>query len=154
MPESTTTLTPHLSCRNAAEAVEFYGRAFGAEPLGVMKLPDGRVMHAALDINGATFYLVEEFPEHGSHSPRGLGGSPVTLHLQVPDCDAAFGRAVEAGCEVVMPLDEMFWGDRYGVVVDPYGHKWSIATTVRQVSPEELQHAVSTTVADCVGQTV
>jgi PhnB protein len=143
MPESTTTLIPHLSCRNAADAAEFYQRAFGAEPLGILKMPDGRVMHGALSIRGATFFLVDEFPEHGGQSPQGLGGSPVTLHLQVPDCDAVFERAVEAGCTVVMPLDEMFWGDRYGMLKDPFGHKWSVATTVRQVSPEELQQAMA-----------
>ena len=143
MSETTTTLTPYLSCRNASEAVAFYQKAFGAEPVTVLRLPDGRVLHAALNVNGAVFFLCDEFPEHGSLSPLGLGGSPVTLHLQVPDCDAVFQRAVEAGCEVRMPLQDMFWGDRYGMVADPFGHKWSVATTVRQVSPEELQQAMS-----------
>ncbi|MBC8102031.1 MAG: hypothetical protein H7Z41_05525 [Cytophagales bacterium] len=83
-------------------------------------------------------FLADEFPEHGGKSSRALGGSPVTLHLQVTDCDAVFQNAVTAGCQVVMPLKEMFWGDRYGLAADPYGHKWSIATTVRQVSPEEM----------------
>lgn len=143
MSEATTTLTPHLACRNASEAVEFYQKAFGAEPITLLQLPDGRVLHAALSIEGAVFFLADEFPEEGGQSPQSLGGSPVTLHLQVPDCDAMFQRAVEAGCEVRMPPEDMFWGDRYGVVADPYGHKWSIATTVRQVSPEEMQQAVS-----------
>lgn len=139
---TTTTLTPHLCCRNAIEAVAFYQKAFGAEPVGVQQVPDGRVLHAALDIDGAVVYLVDVFPEHGGRSPLELGGSPVTLHLQVPDCDAVFGRAVEAGCRVIMPLEDMFWGDRYGMVADPYGHQWSVATTVRQVSPEEIADAV------------
>jgi len=143
MSETATTLTPYLSCRNASDAVEFYQKAFGAEPVMVNRLPDGRVMHATLNINGAQLYLTEEWPEHGSLSPLGLGGSPVVLHLQVPDCDAVFQRAVDAGCEVRMPLAEMFWGDRYGVLGDPFGHKWAVATTVRQVSPEELQQTIS-----------
>ena len=143
MSEATVTLTPYLSCRNAAEAVEFYRRAFGAEPIFVQKLPDGSVMHAALKIGGADFFLTDECPDHGSLSPLALGGSPVVLHLQVPDCDEVFQRAVAAGCEVRMPLEDQFWGDRYGVVGDPYGHKWSIATTIRQVSPDEIQQAVA-----------
>jgi PhnB protein len=144
MPETqTTTLIPHLCCRNASDAVEFYQRAFGAEPIGVVKTPGGKLMHAALKVDGAVFYLTDEWPEHGALSPLVLKGTPVTLHLQVPDCDALFQRAVEAGCEVRMPLEEMFWGDRYGIVVDPYGHKWSIATTIRQVSPEEVQQAIA-----------
>ena len=141
MPDSTTTLIPHLTCRNAYAAIEFYGKAFGAETLGVMPDPQGRVMHAALNIRGATIYLVEEMPEHGGTSPQALGGSPIRLHLQVPDCDAVFNRAVGAGCEVQMPLEDMFWGDRYGMLLDPYGHKWSVATTVRRLSPEEMQKA-------------
>jgi uncharacterized glyoxalase superfamily protein PhnB len=139
MSQTTVTLTPHLGCRNAAEAYEFYQKAFGAEPQGIHKLPDGRVMHSSLSIRGATFFVVDEFAEHGGKSPQGLGGSPVCLHLQVPDCDAVYQRAVEAGCEVRMPLDDMFWGDRYGMVADPYGHLWSIATPIRQVPPQELQ---------------
>lgn len=143
MSETTTTLIPHLCCRNASEAVEFYQKAFGAEVLGVHNLPDGRVMHGALSINGAVFYLCDEFPEHGSRSPLSLGDTPINLHLQVQDCDAVFQRAVEAGCEVSMPLADMFWGDRYGIVSDPFGHKWSVATTVRQVSPEEMQQVMA-----------
>ena len=133
-----TTVTPHLSCRNAAEAVEFYQKAFGAEPHMTLPTPDGRLMHAQMTIDGAPFFLVDEFPEFGGQSPQSLGGSPVTIHLAVPDCDAVFQRAVDAGCEVKMPLADMFWGDRYGIVEDPYGHKWSIATTQRQVSREEI----------------
>ncbi len=147
MPEATTTMTPHLCCRNAADAAEFYRKAFGAEPMAILRMADGRVLHAALNLNGATFFLVDEFPEHGGLSPLSLGGSAVTLHLQVPDCDAVFQRAVEAGCEVRMPLQEMFWGDCYGIVSDPYGHQWSVATTVRQVSPEEMQQAMASMAA-------
>ena len=146
MPEATTTtttLTPYIACRNASDAITFYQKAFGADPVSVQRMPDGRVLHAALNVNGAVFSLMDEFPEHGGIGPQTLGGSPVTLHLQVPDCDAVFGRAVEAGCETRMPLQDMFWGDRYGLVADPFGHKWSIATPIRQVSADEMQRAIS-----------
>jgi uncharacterized glyoxalase superfamily protein PhnB len=121
--------------------VEFYKKAFGAEESIVMKMPDGRLMHAGLSINGATVMLAEEMPECAALSPQSLGGTTITLHLEVPDCDAVFQRAVEAGCEAVMPPQDMFWGARYGQVTDPYGHRWAIATTTRQVSPEEMQKA-------------
>ena len=145
-----TILTPHIACRNASESVEFYQKAFGATAVSVHKLPDGRVMHAEMNIDGARFFLVDEFPEHGGQTPQSLGGSPVTLSLHVPDSDALFGRAVAAGCQVRMPLQDMFWGDRYGLVSDPYGHLWSIATTIRQVSPDELQAAMAS-MAACEG---
>jgi len=138
-----TKLIPHIACKNAMEAIEFYKKAFGAEAPCVITSPDGRVMHAGLYIDGAPIYVVDEFPEHGGKSPQTLGGTPVTLHLQVADCDSVYKRAVEAGCHVAMPLQDMFWGDRYGLVVDPYGHQWSIATTIRQVEMEEVQAAMN-----------
>jgi len=134
----TTSVIPHLCCRNAAEAVEFYQKALGAEKLCLMQSPDGRVMHAELKVDGVTFYLVDEMPEHGVVSPLGLEGTPVSIYLRVPDCDAVYARAVAAGCKVKTPLQDMFWGDRYGLVVDPYGHKWEIATANRTVSREEM----------------
>ncbi|MDB5294250.1 MAG: glyoxalase [Phycisphaerales bacterium] len=138
-PAAATLLTPHLVCRDVAGAIEFYKRAFGAEEMRVVRTPDGGVMHAALTVGGAMLFLADECPEFGSRSPQGLGGTPVTLHLHVPDCDAVFDRAVRAGCTVKMPLENMFWGDRYGVLQDPYGHAWSIATNVRHVSQEEME---------------
>ena len=151
MAEGTTTLTPHLACRNGMEAIEFYKKAFGAEALTVMPMPEGKLMHATLSIDGALVMLTDEWPEQGGLSPLSLGGSPVTLHLHVADCDAVFQRAVEAGCEVRMPLADMFWGDRYGIVSDPYGHKWSIATAVKQLTPEELQEAAASAMAEGCG---
>jgi PhnB protein len=141
--QTTTTLIPHLCCRNASEAVEFYQKAFGAEQRELFKSPDGRVMHGSLELDGVTFYVVDEMPEHGVLSPLGLEGSPVSLYLRVPDCDALYARAVAAGCTVRMPLQDMFWGDRYGMVTDPYGHKWEIASTLRNVSNKELEEVVS-----------
>ncbi|HEY3268463.1 MAG TPA: VOC family protein [Armatimonadota bacterium] len=143
MSEVQTTITPHLTCRGAAQAVEFYKKAFGAEAEVVRPLPDGRIIHAALNIGGAPFYLVDEFPEHGGKGPLTLGGSPVALTLRVADCDAVFNRAVEAGCTVTMPLADTFWGDRYGMVTDPFGHLWGIATTQRQVSEDEIHQAMA-----------
>lgn len=140
---SQTTVTPHLCCRNAAEAVEFYKKALGADVAMVMPGPDGRIMHASLAIDGAPFYVVDEFPEHGGKSPLEFGGTPVSMHVHVSDCDAYFNRAVEAGCEVRMPLEDMFWGDRYGLVSDPYGHLWAFATTKREVGEDELKDAIS-----------
>ena len=148
MSATSTCLTPHISCRNASEAVGFYQKAFGAEPVAVHNLPDGRLMHATLNIDGATLFLVDEFPEQGGQSPQSLGGTPVMLALNVSDCDAVYQRAVDAGCQAVMPPQDMFCGDRWGLLADPYGHKWSVATTLRQVSPEELQQAMAA-MPDC-----
>lgn len=140
---TTTGVIPHLACRNANEAVTFYEKAFGASPTAIHRMPDGRLMHATLSFGGHMVFVVDEFPEHGGKSPQALGGTPVTIHLQVTECDAVFQRAVEAGCSVRMPLEDMFWGDRYGLVEDPFGHQWSIATTVRSVTPEEIEKAVA-----------
>lgn len=140
---TTAVLTPHLVCRDVAGAIEFYKRAFGAREMRVVRTPDGGIMHAALTIGGAVLFLADECPAFGSQSPQGLGGTPVTLHLHVADCDAVFDRAVAAGCTVRMPLADMFWGDRYGVLADPYGHAWSIATSVREVSHEEMERGAA-----------
>jgi uncharacterized glyoxalase superfamily protein PhnB len=100
-------------------------------------------MHSALSFEGAMVFVCDEFPEHGGTSPQALGGSPVTIHLQVSDADAIFNQAVAAGCTVKMPLADMFWGDRYGCVSDPYGHQWSVGTTIREVPPEELKAIIA-----------
>lgn len=142
MSGATTTLIPHLCCRHAEQAIEFYQQAFGAEPVGVYRMPDGQVFHAAMKVGASTFYIAPECPAPGGDSPLKLGGTPVTLHLQVADCDAAFERAMGAGCQAILPPRE-FWGDRYGMLIDPFGHRWSVATTVRTVSQEELQRAAA-----------
>jgi uncharacterized glyoxalase superfamily protein PhnB len=141
VPAGFHTLTPHLVVRNAAEALEFYKKALGAEVLNVAKMPDGRIMHAALRIGDSMLMLNDEMPEHGALSPLAHNGSGVTIHIYTEDADGAFNRAVSAGAQVRMPLMDQFCGDRYGVVSDPYGHQWSIATHVKDVSPEELQKA-------------
>ena len=143
VPEGMHTVTPHLVCAGAADAIEFYKRAFGATEMARLPGPQGKIMHAMIRIGDSPVMLVDEFPEWGSVAPSTLKGTPVTIHLYVPDADALFQRAVNAGAQVTMPLADMFWGDRFGVVQDPFGHQWSIATHVRDVSPEEMQAALA-----------
>jgi PhnB protein len=131
-------LTPHLVCRGAAAAIDFYSKAFGAEEM--FRLPDkqGKLMHASVGINGSAVMLMDEYLDYGGTSPQQLGGTAVVLHLMVPDVDAAFDRAIAAGATVIMPVADMFWGDRYGQLQDPFGHRWSLATQVKQLSPAEI----------------
>jgi PhnB protein len=141
VPTGFHTLTPHLTVRDADKALEFYKNAFGAEILHVARMPDGKVMHAGLRVGDSMLMLNEEFPEYGGVSPLSIGGTGVTIHIYTEDVDAAFNRAVAAGAQVRMPLMDQFWGDRYGMVADPFGHKWSIATHIKDMSPEEMQRA-------------
>lgn len=135
-------VTPHLVCAGAAEAIDFYKKAFGA--IETMRLPgkDGKLMHAAIQIGGASIMLVDEMPQWGSLSPKSLKGTPVTIHLYVADVDAFVDRAVKAGATLKMPVADMFWGDRYGVIVDPFGHSWSVATHQRDMTAEQIQAAM------------
>ncbi|MBI3970088.1 MAG: VOC family protein [Chloroflexi bacterium] len=141
IPEGYHSLTPALVVHNAAEAIEFYKRAFGAQELGRMPAPDGRrIWHAELQIGDSRLMLSDEFPDiDESRSPKALGGTASSLHLYVEDADAAFQRAVDAGATVSMSLVDAFWGDRYGKVTDPFGHQWGIATRQEEVSEEEMQ---------------
>ena len=142
IPDGFTTLTAHLVVEGAGAAMDFYKRAFGAEEMGRAPMPDGKkLMHGLMKVGNSMLMLVDSFPEFGAKSPKELGGSPVTLHVYVTDADAAFRRAVDAGCTVAMPLADMFWGDRYGKVKDPYGHEWSIATKIKNLSPAEMEEA-------------
>lgn len=125
-------VTPHLVCAGAADAIDFYGRAFGAVDEMRLPGPDGRLMHACISIQGAPVFLVDEMPEHGNLGPHAIGGTPVTLHLTVPDVDAAYARAVQAGATAEMEPADQFWGDRYGVLRDPFGHRWALATPGKQ----------------------
>jgi PhnB protein len=136
------TITPHLVCDNASAAIAFYQKAFGATEEFRLPAPNGRLMHASVRIGDSVVMLADEFPECGSNGPNALKGTPVTLHMYVQDADAAFKRAVDAGATVKMPLQDMFWGDRYGVVVDPCGHNWSIAAHIRDVPKAEMEEAV------------
>ena len=142
IPQGMHSVTPHLVCAGAAKALDFYSKAFGATELGRLPGPDGRLMHAAMKIGDSTVMLVDEMPEWGSLGPKALKGTPVTIHLYVEDADAFVERAAKAGAKVTMPVAEQFWGDRYGKVEDPFGHHWSVATHVRDVSPEEMKKAM------------
>ena len=142
IPEGMHSLTPHLVCAGAAEAIEFYKRAFDAVELGRIPAPDGKLMHAMVRIGDSTLMLVDEFPQYGSVGPKALKGSPVTIHLYVEDVDATVKQAESAGAKVTMPVADMFWGDRYGRVEDPFGHQWSVATHTRDVTPEEMKQAM------------
>jgi PhnB protein len=138
IPDGMRSLTPHIVCKGAAAAIEFYKKAFGAVEGFRLPGPDGRLMHAQVRIGDSALMLVDEYPDMGALGPTALKGSPVTIHLYVPDADATFAQAVAAGAKVVMPLAEMFWGDRYGQLEDPFGHRWSVATHLRDLSPEEI----------------
>jgi PhnB protein len=142
LPEGMHTVTPHLVCAGAAEAIEFYKQAFGAVETVRLPGPQGKLMHAAIRIGDSVVMLVDEFPEMGALSPKALKGSPVTIHLYVDDVDATVDRAVKAGAKVTMPVADQFWGDRYGQLVDPFGHHWSVATQIRHMSVEEVQQAM------------
>jgi PhnB protein len=143
IPQGMHSVTPHLVCAGAAKAIEFYKRAFGAEECARLPGPDGRLMHAAVKIGDSHVMLVDEMPEWGALGPKSLKGSPVTIHLYVDDVDAVVARAVKAGAKVTMPVADQFWGDRYGKLEDPFGHHWSVATHVREVSMEEAQKAMA-----------
>jgi len=131
--------------KGASEAIEFYKRAFGAEEIGRMPMPgpNGQVKlgHAELQIGNSRLFLADEFPEYGSTGPNGK--SPVSIHLYVTDADTAFSRAVEAGATVSMPLADMFWGDRFGKLVDPFGHHWSIAAHLEDLTPAQMQERMA-----------
>ena len=144
VPDGMHTVTPHLSVRGAADAIEFYKQAFGAREIFRHAMPDSqRIGHAEIRIGDSKVFLNDEFPEMGCSSPQSLGGSPVTLHLQVEDVDALFDQAVKAGATVVMPVQDQFWGDRYGMLADPFGHRWSIGSHVRDLTPEEVMKAAA-----------
>jgi len=140
IPKGYHTITASLVCKNALEAIEYYSKAFGAEKRDVCMSPDNKqVMHAEMKIGDSIFMLNDEFPEMGCKSPASLGGTGVSLWLYVDNADTWFDRAVKAGSKVIMPVGDMFWGDRFGQVEDPYGHRWSIATHIKDLTKDEIQ---------------
>src|SRR5712692_10593706 len=138
IPEGTRTVTPHLVIKGASKAIDFYTKAFGAREHYRVGGPGGSIGHAELQIGDSLVYLADEWPQGASRSPKSLNGSSVVIHLFVPDVDSSFQRAVSAGAKVVQPLMDMFWGDRFGQVQDPFGHLWSMATHKEDLSPEEM----------------
>lgn len=143
VPPGMHTVTPHLVCAQAAEAMEFYRKAFNAEILGQLSGPDGKLMHGLMRIGDSMVMLVDENPDWGLLGPSARGGSSVTLHLYVPDADKQFAQAIEAGCTSRMPPADMFWGDRYGQLEDPFGHRWSVATHTRDLTSEEIREGMA-----------
>jgi uncharacterized glyoxalase superfamily protein PhnB len=144
-------LTPYLVCAGAADAIAFYKKAFGAEEALRIAGPNETILHACLQINGSSVMLTDACPAMNAVDPNTLGGSPVTIHLKVDDADNWVRRAEAAGATVVMPVAEMFWGDRYGVVKDPFGHIWSMGTPVRTLSEAELCEAAKAAMAEMAG---
>ena len=148
VPEDFHTITPQMAVKGVAAAIDWYTRALGAHELLRNAGPDGTsIMHAELLLGDSRFFVVDEFPD-SVVSPSTLGGTTVTMHLYVPDVDALFNRAVEAGATVVMPVADQFWGDRYGILRDPFGHRWSIASRIEDLSPKKLQERAKSWVKD------
>jgi uncharacterized glyoxalase superfamily protein PhnB len=140
IPEGYHTVTPYLAVKGAAKAIEFYKEAFGAKKIELHHSPDGSIMHAVLKIGDSLVMLSDEFPQSscGMASPQALKGSTVVLHIYVENADAVFNKAVKAGAAVIRPMEDQFWGDRYGQVKDPFGHLWSIATHTADLNQEEM----------------
>tara|TARA_R110002095_G_scaffold201208_2_gene181930 strand:- start:7160 stop:7639 length:480 start_codon:yes stop_codon:yes gene_type:complete len=139
IPDGMHSVTPHLVCAGAAEAITFYEKAFGAVEQMRLPGPDGKLVHACVQIGDSRIMLVDENDSCGTLGPKSLKGSPVFLHLQVEDVDATFKQAVAAGAKIMMPVTDMFWGDRYGQVEDPFGHCWSVATHIRDLGLDEIK---------------
>jgi PhnB protein len=142
IPPGFHTVTPHLIVKDAAKALDFYSRAFGAQELSRMPGPNGEIIHAQMRIGDSPIMLADEFPAMGARGPLALGGSSVTLHIYTDNADALFARATAAGATVKMPLADQFWGDRYGQVTDPFGHVWSIGTHVKDMTPADMKKAM------------
>jgi PhnB protein len=138
IPDGYHSATPYLIITNAAQAIEFYKAAFGATELTRLLTPDGKLMHAEIKIGDSPIMICDECPEWNALSPQTIGGTTVSIVLYVEDVDTVVNQAVAAGATVLMPVENQFWGDRMGTIVDPFGHKWSIATHTEDVSPEEL----------------
>ena len=143
IPEGMHSVTPHLICEGAAAAIEFYKKAFNATELTRLPGPDNKVMHASIRIGDSTVMLVDDAPNSGMLGPKALKGSAVYIHLYVEDVDAIAAQAVAAGAKLIVPVSDMFWGDRYGQLEDPFGHHWSVATHVRDVSPDDIRKAMN-----------
>jgi uncharacterized glyoxalase superfamily protein PhnB len=149
VPDGFHRVTPHLVVRNAPAAIDFYKKAFGAVEKSRAPGPDGKILHADLQIGDSRVFLNDEFPEMGALSPLGFNGTAVTLHLFVEDADAQFKRATDAGATVIMPLADQLWGDRYGIVKDPFGHHWSIGSHVEDVTPEQIKERMEKMAGMC-----
>ncbi|WP_437185695.1 VOC family protein [Planctomicrobium sp. SH668] len=156
IPPEHAALIPHLKVKGARQAIEFYKKAFGAEVMAMLDAEDGeRLMHAAITIAGNVVFIADDFPEYcngKAENPLALGGSSVTMHRYVENCDAAMEKAISAGATVLCPATDMFWGDRYGVVQDPFGHTWSLATHQKDMTTDEMKAAYKEMMKQFQGQ--
>ncbi len=141
IPKGFSSVTPHLVIKDCAKAIDFYKKAFGAQEIYRSLMPDGVVMHAIIQIGNSFVMMADEFPDMGAVSPNTLGGTTTTLHIYTDDADKLFQQATDAGATPIMSIADMFWGDRYGQIQDPFGHRWAIATHKKDVSPEEMEKA-------------
>ncbi len=148
IPDGQRTITPHLVVKGGAEAMAFYEKAYGAIECRRMAAPDGKLMHGDLQIGDSHVYLCEESPEWGQLSPLSLGGSPVSINIYTEDAEAFFARAIAAGATVKMPLMDMFWGDRFGKLADPFGHEWTVSQHLADYTPEEMAERGAAAMAD------
>ena len=152
VPDGYRTVTPYLTLKGAVQAIEWYRKALNAQEMSRMPMPDGRLMHAEIKIGDSYVMLADEFPEFGGNkSPQSLGGSATGIHLYVPDCDASFNQAVAAGAQGNMPPMDMFWGDRFSKLTDPFGHVWTIATHKEDLSAEEMEKRATAEAAKMAG---
>jgi len=141
IPDGFHSITPGIVVSNAKEAFEFYKKAFHAKEIYTFPTPDGKILHSMFQIGDSRVMMSDEFPSMGIKSPTTVGGTSVTLHLYVEDADKIFKQAIDAGAIVTMPIMDAFWGDRYGIVMDPYGHRWAVATHKIDMTPEGLRKA-------------
>jgi PhnB protein len=139
IPQGFHSISPHLVCKGAVAAIDFYKTALGAVELTRLAGADGKLVHATIRIGDSIVMLTDEYPQMGAFGPQNLMGSPVSIHLSTADADAAFARAIDAGATPVMPVSEMFWGARYGVFKDPFGHSWTVGQQVKDLTAEEIQ---------------
>jgi len=143
IPEGYHSVTPYLIVSGAAQALDFYQRAFGAEERMRMPGPEGKIMHAEIQIGDSVVMLADEFPQMGAKSPQSIGGTPVGLCIYLENVDARFQQAVAAGAKIERPLQNQFYGDRSGTVIDPFGHKWTLASHIEDVAPEEMERRMA-----------
>lgn len=142
IPDGMHSITPYLTVDGADAAIDFYRKAFGAVELSRVASPQGKLVNAQLRFGNSMVMLMDAFPEMGALDPKALNGSPVTIHLQVEKVDEVFAQAVAAGATVTMPVADMFWGDRYGALRDPFGHHWSVATHTRDLTPQQIEEGM------------
>jgi PhnB protein len=148
IPKGYHSITPYLAVDNATEAIEFYKRAFGAKERVKMPMPDGKIGHAELEIGDSLIMLSDPFPQASAKSPKEIGTTTVGIFLYTEDVDETVQQVVDAGGTITTPVENMFWGDRYGKVADPFGHEWSIATHVEDISPEEMEERAKAAMAE------